>query len=377
MNITKMNTIFNNKNSSTVLSFLVLISMLFIGIGSVFAANPQFNYMSNDIKTLRIGNYTTSAGTLNWSSSITAVAGNRIAVDVYYHNGVTGTTATNTRMKISFPTTANTQMVLTGTLSADNAVIITDTATLNIANYQFITPETQAKWLPNQQTTGGTMINVSNTGNSIEVNIGNVAGGWPTQGHVIFYFNISNFSQNPTVNAGPDVTLYEGQLISFSGTANDPQNDPLIFSWTCTGGSLTNSTTLNPTYKAPLVNADTTYVCTLTTTDNKGNSASDSLNVKVLQENLTVNAGPDVSVKTGQSIVLSGTATDPLNHSLTYAWACTKGNLTNSTTLNPTYKAPSVSLTTTYICTLTARDSFGNTGSDTMNVTVLYSCRGK
>lgn len=58
--------------------------------------------------------------------------------------------------------------------------------------------------------------------------------------------------------------------------------DPdLTYSWSCTGGTLSNPNIAQPTYTAPLVNSDTTYTCTLTVTDSKGLSGSDSANILV------------------------------------------------------------------------------------------------
>ncbi len=376
MNTTRKNKMFS---SSIVLSLLTLISVFFVGIGNVFADSPQFNYMSNDIKTLRLGNYTTSVGTFNWAGTISADAGQRIAVDVYYHNGVTGTTATNTRMRINYPNTAGTQMNLSSTLWADNASQVIDTATLNISSSQTITFENQARWLPNQQTTSTTMIPVTYTGNSVEVNIGNVAGGWPSQGHVIFYLNITNNtqSQNPVVSAGSDLTVGEGQSIPLSATATDPQGDSMTYSWTCNGGSVSNPTLLSTNYNAPSVTADTTYICTFTARDTNGNTGSDSLNITVVNSvppspsAPIVDAGNNISVNEGQSAALSATATDPNSLAMTYSWTCNGGSLTSSTILNPIYNAPSVTANTSYACTFTARNTNGYSTSDAVYINVV------
>ncbi|MFZ3058072.1 MAG: PKD domain-containing protein [Minisyncoccales bacterium] len=367
--------------SSIVLSLLSLVSVLFVGVNSAIAAVPQFNNASNDLDTVRIGNSTTSAGTYSWASSVTGQTGDRIAIDVYYHNTVDGTNATNTKVKVSVPSTsAGTQKVFSGLLWADNAAQVSGSATLNITSSQSITFENTARWLPNQSTSGGTMIPVTNNGNSVQVNIGSIAGGWPSQGHVTFFANISNtvVNENPVVNAGSDISVNEGQSVAFSATATDPQGDPMTYTWSCTGGSLSSSTALNPTYSAPSVSSTTTYTCTLTARDNKGNSDTDTKSVTVVNtgnpsENPTANVGNDVTVNEGNSVNLSGSANDPQGDPMTYTWSCTGGSLSSSTALNPTYYAPSVSSTTTYTCTLTARDNSGHTGSDTMNVTVIDS----
>ena len=64
----------------------------------------------------------------------------------------------------------------------------------------------------------------------------------------------------------------------------DPDGD-LTFSWSCTGGTLSDPNIAQPTFTAPMVDADTTYTCTLTVTDSYGFNATDSMDVLV--KNLT------------------------------------------------------------------------------------------
>lgn len=375
-----MKTMYKNKMflSSIVLSLLALLSVFFVGASNVFAANPQFNFMSSDIKTLRLGNYSTEVGTYDWKSTLTANPGQRIAADIYYHNGVEGTIANNTRLRVTFPTTASNRMTISGTILSSNATQVNDTATLDITSSQTITPEVQARWLPNQQTTGGTLIPVTNNGNSIEVNIGNVAGGWATQGHVIFYFNISNTTNpnnNISVDAGTDVTINEGQTTNFSARVLNPNNLVTTLTWTCTGGSLSNPSISNPVYTAPLVNVATTYVCTLNARDTAGNTGSDSLNVTVLNiagpNDPVVSVGPNLTVNEGQTVNLSATATDPNGLTMAFTWNCNGGSLSSTNTLNTVYTAPFVDANTTYSCTFVARDTAGNTGSAALAITVI------
>ncbi|MFA5431999.1 MAG: hypothetical protein WC319_03895 [Candidatus Paceibacterota bacterium] len=383
-----MNTIRKSKIflNSIILGLLILVSIFFIITSSVFAANPQFNYMVNDLKTVRLGNYTASSGSLSWNGTISAVAGDRIVVDVYYHNGVVGTVANNTRMRINFPTNSGTQMVFSGTLWADNAAQVNDVATLNISSAQTVIPENQARWLPNQVLTSDIMIPAVNNGNSVEVNIGDVAGGWASQGHVMFYFNISNggnpIANNPVVNTGVDITINELQSTNLSASVSSPLNLSMTYAWTCTGGSLSSSTILSPVYTAPSVSVNTTHVCTLVATDSNGNVGSDSINI-IVNDNIppnpndpVVNAGIDVSANESQSISLLASASDPHGLAMTYAWTCNGGSLSSTTILNPIYTAPSVTINTIYTCTFTARNSNGNASSDTVNINVLNVSSG-
>jgi len=277
-----------NKKTSIILQGISISFLsLFFAVSGVFAANPQFNFMSNDMETLVVANWTLTGGTATWSDPVSASAGNRIAFDVYYHNGVEGTTANNTRIRIAYPTVASNQIITTGYILADNAAQISDTGTINLSSSQTISFENTAKWYPNQQVAVATNLNVTNGGSYVEVNIGDIAGGWPTQGHVVLYANVSTTPvipgpNSPSVNAGSSVSVNEGQSVGLSATASDPQNDPMTYSWSCNGGSLSSSTILNPIYFAPTVSSSTVYSCTLTVSDDNGNSSSASVNINVI-----------------------------------------------------------------------------------------------
>jgi hypothetical protein len=365
-----------------VLSFILLGTCL---VSNVYAADPAFNILSNDIETLRLENRTTNPGgvnnpaLVNWRDPISASAGDAISFDMYYHNGVVGTTATNTRIRIAYPTVASTTIITTGYIISDNAAQVSNTGTANVSTAQTVTFEGTAYWYPNQTTSNPTAISITDTGTYVEVNIGSVAGGWPSQGHVIFRANISNnpvANSAPTVDAGPNRDINESLSVVLTGTATDPDGDAMTYSWACNGGTLSSSTILTPTYFAPSVSSDVTYSCVLTATDSNSNSSSDSVSIIVRNIDAPVPGAPIVDAGTNrivdeyQSITLAGTATDPDGDAMTYSWACNGGSISNSTTLTPIYYAPSVSSNTTYSCVLTATDSNLNSSADSVSITV-------
>jgi hypothetical protein len=282
-----LKTLYSSKRLKAFVVFLFSLSLL---AGNVYAADPVFNSMGNDLETLTLENRTTNPnaeqpGGANWRDPITASGGNAVSFRFYYHNTVVGSTATNTRLRIYYPGAASTTLTMTGSIISDNAPQVNDTGTINVSSSQSITFENTAYWYPNQTTTNPISLNVTNTGTYVEVNIGSVAGGWPTQGNVVFRANLSNNpapgAGSPSVDAGPNQDIGESQSVVLSGSASDPQNDPMTYSWSCNGGSLSSSTILNPTYFAPSVSSDMTYSCTLTATDNNGNSGSDSVSIIV------------------------------------------------------------------------------------------------
>ena len=107
-------------------------------------------------------------------------------------------------------------------------------------------------------------------------------------------------------DAGADKTVNEGQSVQLDRSTSFSES--LTYSWSCTGGSLDDSSKLQPVYTPSEVLADTNYTCTLTVSDSHGATCSDSMTVTVKNVNIppTCNAGPDKEVFEGQSIVLEG-----------------------------------------------------------------------
>jgi hypothetical protein len=187
----------------------------------------------------------------------------------------------------------------------------------------------------------------------------------------------NNTNNPPVVFAGSSKQVQSGQSISFGdATATDPNGFyPLTYSWNCTGGTLSSSSILNPTYFAPTVSADTSFTCTLQVTDSHSLSASSSVSILVRRQTSnqppTVYAGSGKQVQSGQSISFNdATATDPNGLNLTYSWNCTGGTLSSYNTLNPTYIAPNINTSTNYTCNLTATSSQGLSATGTVSVYV-------
>jgi PKD repeat protein len=168
----------------------------------------------------------------------------------------------------------------------------------------------------------------------------------------------------PTVNAGPDQTVNEGNTVSFSGTFTDPGTlDTHAVLWNF-GDGATVSGTLTPTHVYP---DNGVYTVTLTVTDSDGDSGTDSLVVTVQNVAPTVNAGSDQTVNQGDAVNFSGGFTDPGTldtHAI--LWSFGDGS-TSGGTLTPSHAYPNSG---TYTVTLTVTDDDGGIGSDTLQVTV-------
>ena len=88
----------------------------------------------------------------------------------------------------------------------------------------------------------------------------------------------------PSVDAGPDKTVDEGTTVTLTGSASDPDKDPLTYVWERISGSqvtLTDGNTLRPQFAAPRVTSDEQIVFRLNVTDDAGKSAEDTVTVTV------------------------------------------------------------------------------------------------
>jgi hypothetical protein len=180
-------------------------------------------------------------------------------------------------------------------------------------------------------------------------------------------------NQPPVANAGPDQTVEqmssEGATVTLNGTgSSDPDNDTLTYYWNWTGGSAMGAT---PTALFPVGNT----TVTLTVTDGQFN-VTDTVNI-IVQPDTTppvVNAGPDVTVEqeshAGTQVTLNGTATDSVSTRFNFTWnedgmvLKAEANVTD-TVLIYTFNLGS------HVVTLAATDEAGNTGNDSVTVTVV------
>ena len=186
----------------------------------------------------------------------------------------------------------------------------------------------------------------------------------------------------PTVNAGQDQEVAEGDTVTLSGTATDGDpEDALAYSWTHDGTlaiTITDSDSLSASFAAPNVAANTTVTVTLTVNDGTVD-VTDTLQVTITDSPNaapTVNAGQDQEVAEGDTVTLSGTATDgDPEDALTYEWThdgTLAITITDSDSLSASFAAPNVAANTTVTVTLTVNDGTVNV-TDTLQVTITDS----
>ena len=87
----------------------------------------------------------------------------------------------------------------------------------------------------------------------------------------------------PTVNAGSDQTVNEGEIVTINATVtNTEQEDSLIYTWTSSPGlTLSNPHTEDISFTAPQVSSDAKYTLTLSVSDGVNLAVTDSVTVTV------------------------------------------------------------------------------------------------
>ena len=149
----------------------------------------------------------------------------------------------------------------------------------------------------------------------------------------------------PIAEAGPDQTVNYGAAVNLDGSGSHDQNGAIAsYSWTQVAGTsvtLTGETTASASFTAPASGGLLTFQ--LTVTDDSGQSASDTVNVRVATVPVA-EAGPDQWVLPGASVALNGGGSyDPDGTIVTYSWTQTAGPavvLTGNGTAAPSFTAP-------------------------------------
>lgn len=195
---------------------------------------------------------------------------------------------------------------------------------------------------------------------------------------------VNTTNVDPVANAGPNLTVDEQSLVTLDGSSSmDSDGNIASYDWLQTGGSgvsISDSAAVSPTFDAPSLSAPETLEFTLTVTDDRGFTSTDTVtitvnNVAALNEAPLADAGQAQTVASGDSVTLDGSLSTDSDGSITsYAWVQSGGmpgvTLTGADTATPSFTAPTVTADTVLTFTLTVTDNEGATADNFVEITV-------
>ncbi len=180
------------------------------------------------------------------------------------------------------------------------------------------------------------------------------------------------------ISGGQTQKVKVGITVNLDGSlSNDPDGDPITFSWDLLPPTGSTATLSNPNSATPSFTADVTgsYQIDLTVTDDKGASNTDSVTINAGLANSppTANAGNDQAVTVGDTVNLDGnSSSDPDGDPITFSWSfVSKPTGSNAILSNPTTATPSFTADAggDYVINLVVTDDKG-ASSTTDSVTI-------
>ena len=187
--------------------------------------------------------------------------------------------------------------------------------------------------------TGNTlMFKATPSAGGYTVNVTAPGGNFGTGNHRVLDITVTGITNAPpTVMAGSDLTVAEGDTLALSGSATDTNGDAITsYTWTATpdlGITFANASLPTTTFTAPSVDADATYTLTLTASDGT-DDGDDTINVTVKETSgafittwRTTSAGQSITIPvddaTGTYDVIwgDGTAFTGLTGDQTHSYA--------------------------------------------------------
>ena len=202
----------------------------------------------------------------------------------------------------------------------------------------------------------------------------------------IVTITVKHVNRSPIADAGENQTISPGDVVTLDGgKSNDPDNDPLSYSWMQIAGpivKLENGVTPIASFTTPSnISADTDLNFRLTVEDDKNATSTDDIRVRIKHvpppnKPPVANAGLDQTVNAGDTVMLDGTKSrDPDGNNITsYFWEQIAGPdviLNGADTATPSFTALSnVSANTALVFQLTVTDDKNATSISPVKITV-------
>src|SRR5438067_2170654 len=171
----------------------------------------------------------------------------------------------------------------------------------------------------------------------------------------------------PVANAGPDQFTQTLSTLTFNGSGSfDPGGTIVSYAWRFGDGGTASGIAVTHGYATAGI-----YTATLTVTDSRGASASDTAVVRVADRPPVANAGPDQSGILGSAVTLRGSGSDPDGTITSYRWDFGDGASASGATASHAYATAG-----TYTAKLTVTDDRGAQASDSALVAIAGSAAG-
>ena len=139
-------------------------------------------------------------------------------------------------------------------------------------------------------------------------------------------------NQAPQVQAGSDQQAPAGARVTLSGSASDSDGTVVSYSWAQDSGdsvTLEGADTATAQFDMPERPISSSFLFTLTVTDNRGLSASDSVAIEHENAPPVASAGKDEAYTAGSIVTLTGTSEDPDGTIDVYSWVQSSGDSVN------------------------------------------------
>lgn len=185
-------------------------------------------------------------------------------------------------------------------------------------------------------------------------------------------------NQPPSASAGTDQSVNENTEVTLIGSGTDPDGTIASYSWTQTSGesvTLQNADSSSATFQAPEVMTDEQLIFELTVTDDDGASATDSvqitiLNVTTANQLPTANSGESQEAQESTIVTLDGSASSDSDGSITsYIWEQINNGapiltISNATNAIASVELPELASNVEFAFRLTVTDNDGGTSQD-------------